>query len=79
MTIKDRSTIEAFEDQVAAMDEVVECRRMFGDPDYLLWVAVQDVSMYEQFYMQQLAGLPGVARMTSQFTMKVVKSRGSWG
>jgi DNA-binding Lrp family transcriptional regulator len=79
MTIKDRSTIEAFEDQVAAMDEVVECRRMFGDPDYLLWVAVQDVSVYEQFYMHKLADLPGVARMTSQFTMKVVKSGAGWG
>jgi Lrp/AsnC family transcriptional regulator, leucine-responsive regulatory protein len=79
MTIKDRSTIEAFEDQVAAMEEVVECRRMFGDPDYLLWVAVQDISVYERFYMHKLADLPGVARMTSQFTMKVVKSGGGWG
>ena len=78
MMIKDRNTIEAFEDQVATMDEVVECRRMFGDPDYLLWIAVPDVDMYERFYLNKLADLPGVARMTSQFTMKVVKSGGNW-
>ncbi len=76
MMVKDRRTIEAFEEQVAAMDEVVECRRMFGDPDYLLWVAVADVDGYERFYMGKLADLPGVARMTSQFTMKVVKAAG---
>src|SRR3954453_23204626 len=74
MMIKDRSTIEAFEAQVATMDEVLECRRMFGDPDYLLWVAVENVDVYERFYLSKLADLPGVARMNSQFTMKVVKS-----
>jgi Lrp/AsnC family transcriptional regulator, leucine-responsive regulatory protein len=77
MVIKDRATIEAFEEQVAAMDEVLECRRMFGDPDYLLWVAVENVDVYERFYMNKLADLPGVARMNSQFTMKVVKSPGN--
>ena len=79
MMVKDRATIEAFEAAVVPLDEVLECRRMFGDPDYLLWVAVQDVSVYEQFYMHKLADLPGVARRTSQFTMKVVKSGAGWG
>lgn len=74
MMVKDRATIEAFEARIAAMDEVQECRRMFGDPDYLLWIAVEDVEVYERFYLNVLADLPGVARMTSQFTMKVVKS-----
>jgi DNA-binding Lrp family transcriptional regulator len=73
MMIKDRATIEAFEAQVGELDEVLECRRMFGDPDYLIWVAVRDADAYERFYMDKLTDLPGVARMNSQFTMKVVK------
>lgn len=73
MMIKDRATIEAFESGVGGLDEVLECRRMFGDPDYVLWVAVADVEAYERFYMDSLTDLPGVARMNSQFTMKVVK------
>jgi DNA-binding Lrp family transcriptional regulator len=73
MMIKDRATIEAFEAQVGEMDEVLECRRMFGDPDYLIWVAVPDADAYERFYMDKLTDLPGVARMNSQFTMKLVK------
>ncbi|NUR62572.1 MAG: Lrp/AsnC family transcriptional regulator [Catenulispora sp.] len=75
MMVKDQSTIEAFEAAVAALEEVMECRRMFGDPDYLMWVATADADAYERFYMTQLTNLPGVARMSSQFTMKVVKSR----
>jgi Lrp/AsnC family transcriptional regulator, leucine-responsive regulatory protein len=79
MMVKDRSTIEAFEAEVAGLDEVIECRRMFGDPDYLLWVAVADADAYERFYMSKLADLPGVARMNSQFTMKTIKPDGRLG
>jgi Lrp/AsnC family leucine-responsive transcriptional regulator len=32
LTLKDRATVEAFEAGIAALDEVVECRRMFGCP-----------------------------------------------
>jgi Lrp/AsnC family transcriptional regulator, leucine-responsive regulatory protein len=73
LTLKDRATVEAFEAGVAALDEVVECRRMFGLPDYIVRVAVADQEAYEAFYMNQLAELPGLARVNSQFTMKLVK------
>ena len=76
MGVKNRATIESFEAKVLEFDEVVECRRMFGDPDYLLWVAVEDADAYERFYMNKLADLPGVARMNSQFNMKLVKATG---
>ena len=74
MVIKDRATIEAFEARVVELDEIVECLRMFGTPDYLVRVAVADQSAYEAFYMRELADLPGVARLNSQFAMKAVKS-----
>jgi len=77
MEVKDRGAMmEAFEAQVAEIDEVVECRRMFGDPDYLLWVAVADLETYEEVYMRKIVGLPGVARTVSQLTMKTIKSEG---
>lgn len=46
------------------MDPVVECRRMFGVPDYLVRVAVADTAAYEAFYMNELAELPGSAGST---------------
>jgi DNA-binding Lrp family transcriptional regulator len=77
MTVKDRKeTMEAFEAQAAAIDEVTECRRMFGDPDYLLWVEVADLAAYERLYMSRIVGLPGVARTTSQLTLKTIKQDG---
>jgi DNA-binding Lrp family transcriptional regulator len=76
LTLKDRATVEAFEEGIAALDEVVECHRMFGLPDYVVRVAVADQAAYEAFYMNQLAELPGLARVNSQFTMKLVKRGG---
>jgi DNA-binding Lrp family transcriptional regulator len=76
LTHKDRQTVEAFEEGIARLDPVVECRRLFGVPDYLVRVAVRDAADYEQFYMNELAGLPGIGRVSSQFTMKLVKGRG---
>ncbi|HET8951374.1 MAG TPA: Lrp/AsnC family transcriptional regulator [Solirubrobacteraceae bacterium] len=73
LTQKDRATVEAFERRIVAMDPVIECRRMFGLPDYLIRVAVADTAAYEAFYMNELAELPGIGRVSSQFTMKLVK------
>ncbi len=77
LSLKDRATVEAFEAGIASFDEVVECRRMFGVPDYVIRVAVADQAAYETFYMNKLAELPGLARVNSQFTMKMVKRGGT--
>lgn len=74
MALQDHATIEAFEAEVTRIEEVVECRRMFGHPDYLIWIASADLDSYEQLYMAKLTNLPGVARTNSQFTMKTIKT-----
>lgn len=74
MAVQDQATLEAFEASVVELDEVQHCVRLFGHPDYLLWVAVPDIDAYERLYITRLTGLPGVARTNSQFTMKTVKS-----
>lgn len=69
----DHATIEEFESAIAALDEVVEARRVFGVPDYFLLVAVADAGEYEQFQMRKLTVLPAVSRVVSHQTMKVIK------
>ena len=72
---KDRTTVEAFEERVSAMDEVVELRRMIGLPDYLIRVRTTDVTTYEQCLTTRLMGDPAIARVDSRLTMKSIKSR----
>jgi DNA-binding Lrp family transcriptional regulator len=74
MRNEDRVTVSEFERRVAALPEVVEAHRLFGDPDYLLRVAVADIAAYERFYSDVLSDLPGIAQLTSHLTMKQVKA-----
>jgi DNA-binding Lrp family transcriptional regulator len=76
LMLRNRETIEAFEAALVPLDEVVEAQRMFGDPDYLIRVAVADAEAYEHFLINTFADLPGLARMTSQFAMKTLKAGG---
>jgi DNA-binding Lrp family transcriptional regulator len=73
LTTKDRDTFLAFEDRVAAFDEVVELRRMFGLPDYFMRVATRDIDSYEAFISDKLGGVPGVSSVDSHLTMKKIK------
>jgi DNA-binding Lrp family transcriptional regulator len=66
-------TLQSFEQAVAALDEVVEARRVFGTPDYFLRVAVADHTEYERFQTHKLIGLPGIGRVVSYQTMKWIK------
>ena len=74
LTSKDRATFEAFESAVAALDEVTEIRRMFGLPDYILRVATESIESYETFISTKLGDAPGLAKLDSHITMKLIKS-----
>ena len=69
----DPENVTAFEDGVAEIDEVRACYRMFGDTDYLVLVAVEDLAAYERLWSERLSRLRGAARVSSQIAMKVVK------
>ena len=71
---KDRATFEAFEAAAAALDEIVELRRMFGLPDYLVRVATASLESYEAFVSTKLGELPGIDKLYSHLAMKTIMS-----
>ena len=74
LTVFDRETVYAFEDAMAAMDEVVEMHRLFGSPDYFVRIAVKDLPAYESFLTERVMSLRGLQKVSSRFTMKKIKS-----
>jgi len=68
-----RETIEGFESALLEIPDVVEAQRLFGEPDYLLRVAVRDSTEYEHLYTNRLAALPGVRKARSQIAMKTIR------
>ena len=74
LTRNDKASFDVFEKAVAELDEVIEVRRMFGLPDYLIRVATTSLESYETFISTKLGNVPGVDKFDSHLTMKLVKS-----
>ena len=72
----DRKAVEAFENSVVQIPEVIQAQRLFGDPDYFLYVVTHDLIAFQKLYDEQLSSLPSVLRLTSTLVMKdVVQDR----
>lgn len=69
-----RADVLAFERAVIRLPEVVHSHHVTGNYDYLLQVEVADLPAYEDFHANRLAGLPGVAAVTSYVTMKTLSA-----
>jgi DNA-binding Lrp family transcriptional regulator len=72
MRQEDRETLRGFEQAVAAIPNVLQAQRLFGDPDYLLRVRTTDLDAYARLEDDVLATLPGVQRLNSTLVMKNV-------
>jgi len=64
--------LEAFEREVVAQRQVMECYLMTGDADYLLRVIVRDAAEYEGLHRHFLTRLPGVDRVKSSFALRTL-------
>ena len=72
MRQEDRDTLLGFEAAVAAVPNVVQAQRLFGDPDYLLRIVTADLGAYQRLEDDVLSALPGVQRLNSTLVMKHV-------
>ena len=68
-----KSALAEFERRIAEHDEVMECYLMTGDSDYLIRVAVTDISALEKFILDQLAPISGIEKIRSSFALKQVR------
>jgi DNA-binding Lrp family transcriptional regulator len=74
ISINDLQTVEELESAITGYDEVVEVHRLFGRPDYLIRVAVEDSATFETFLTTKLMALRAVARVDSHLIMKKLKT-----
>jgi len=65
--------LDAFEQAVARIPDVLECHLMAGTADYLLKVVAADTDDFARIHRRFLARLPGVAQMHSSFALRTVR------
>ena len=67
--------IEQFIEEVAKLDEVLECYHIAGMFDYLLKVYATDMKEYQDFIANKLASLKNIGKVQSSFVMSEIKSK----
>ena len=67
-----REALAAFEQAIEACDEITEAHLMTGESDYLLKLEVREGDSYERIHRELLAGLPGVQRLVSHFSIRAI-------
>ncbi|MDW6004820.1 Lrp/AsnC family transcriptional regulator [Vibrio mangrovi] len=75
VSIDSHSEAEArnFEQEVAALENVVACYSIGGDADFLMQVVSGDLDAYAEFAMSVIRRLPGIKEMQSMFVLKEIK------
>jgi DNA-binding Lrp family transcriptional regulator len=68
-----QSGLDAFENAVRKIPEVMECYLMTGEHDYLVRLVVKDLADFERVHSQHLTRLPGVSRVQSSFAVRTVQ------
>lgn len=75
LTSQSEATLDAFEAAVAGIPEVLECHLMAGQADYILLVICKDRDDFERLHRRLASGLPGVARIHSNMSIRKVRER----
>ena len=58
-----------FENEIARLDEVMECYHMSGECYFLLKIAVADMDSYNEFFIKRLSGISEVDTVKSHFVV----------
>jgi|TARA_B100001057_G_C22404869_1_gene777365 DNA-binding Lrp family transcriptional regulator len=70
---EEKSELEAFENAVKNIPEILECYLMTGEFDYLLHIVVANMADFERLHNDSLTQLPGVSRVNSSFAIRTVQ------
>lgn len=73
LTSQRREDMQAFEDAVRAMPEILECHKISGEFDYLLRVAASSTSHYDRLHSERLSMIPSLSQMKTLLSLSAVK------
>lgn len=65
--------VDHFRATVVQSIHVLECHHLAGEYDYMLKVAVPDISALEQFISVSLKGIPGVSKTNTVIILSTLK------
>jgi Lrp/AsnC family leucine-responsive transcriptional regulator len=67
--------ISQFNQQMMALDEVLECQMVAGGFDYLIKIRVADMQHYQRFLGEKLSAIQGISQTHTYVVIEDVKSQ----
>lgn len=74
LQLHQRENVENFKKMVLQMPQILECHHLTGEYDYLLKVVVRHRKDLEQFVVNELTPIPGIARIHTSLVLSEIKS-----
>lgn len=68
------SSLQNVKERLTRMDEVLEVHQLTGEVDFLLKVAVKDMTSYTDFVNNKLSGIPGIQNVKTSFILETLKN-----
>lgn len=68
-----QNAIDNFMEQIAKMDEIIECYQITGASDFILRILVKDVSAYEQLVREKLSHVTEITNMQTMVILSTIK------
>jgi Lrp/AsnC family leucine-responsive transcriptional regulator len=73
LKVHSQAALKGFEREGAKFQEVMECYHLTGQFDFLLKIALQDMTEYNDFLMNKLATLPNIGVVQTFFVLSESK------
>jgi Lrp/AsnC family leucine-responsive transcriptional regulator len=75
LTSTTTEAISQFNQQMMALDEVLECQMVAGGFDYLIKIRVADMQHYQRFLGEKLSAIQGISQTHTYVVIEDVKSQ----
>lgn len=73
LAVHDDEHIQRFKEDIARIDEIMECYSTGGYYDFLLKIVLKDLDQYNTFVFERLTKVHGIVKMQSSFVLSEIK------
>jgi DNA-binding Lrp family transcriptional regulator len=74
LQLHDTDQVAGFHKAIRKLTEVLECHHVTGDHDYLLKIVARNTDDLENFLVNRLTPIPGVAQIHTSLVLREVKN-----
>ncbi|WDP89212.1 MAG: Lrp/AsnC family transcriptional regulator [Desulfobacter sp.] len=75
LSLSKLASVAQIKEQLAGLDEVMECYQIAGGNDFILKVVARDIKAYGEFMNEKLTQIEGIQKIESSFVIDSIKEK----